>query len=347
MFQTLIENSEDIVIVTDSNFNVRYISSSVRELFKVQPSEVIGRDLFDFVPREKAQIWREKLAGVSSAISDEISINSGTEKLYFDVHLANLLNEHPVEGLLVQLHNITGKKKREKELLRSNRHLDQVIYKTTHDLKAPLMSALGLIAIAEHAPMHEKGQYIGMIKKSLLGMDTYIEEMNNFFRIEKLALQREQIHLSDMLTDMVETLGNFFNIERINVQLEVKNEFQWYSDSLRVKTIISNIFSNAIKYQDFNKKDPFIKIVTRTHEDYCDIRIEDNGIGIEFESQQKIFDLFFRATSQSKGTGLGLFIVKDTVARLNGTIDVQSAIGQGTTFMVRIPNQLRQPQVVV
>jgi signal transduction histidine kinase len=126
----------------------------------------------------------------------------------------------------------------------------------------------------------------------------------------------------------------------------VENELPWYSDSLRVKTIVSNIFSNAIKYQDFNKNDPFIKISTRTHEDYCDIRIEDNGIGIESESQQKIFDLFFRATDQSKGTGLGLFIVKDTIARLKGTVEVKSTVGHGTTFAVRIPNQLNQPAVV-
>lgn len=346
MFQALIENSEDIVIVTDKDFKVRYISSSVHDIFRVKPPSVIGRDLFDFVHGEKAPVLREKLEQVSSVQSGEIVVMIAGEKVYFDVHVNNLLHEDEVKGVLVKLHNITEKKRREKELLRSNRHLDQVIYKTTHDLKAPLMSALGLVNIAERAPENEKGHYISMIKKSLLGMDSYIEEMNNFFRIDKLALQRERIQLSDILIDLRDNLSNFLNGDKIQVHIQLDEETAWYSDSLRVKTIISNIFSNAIKYQDFRKSNPFIKIVTRISEDFCDISIEDNGIGIKTEFHEKIFDLFFRGTDQSQGTGLGLFIVKDTIERLKGRIEVTSTVGKGTTFFVRIPNQLHQPMAV-
>jgi len=109
-----------------------------------------------------------------------------------------------------------------------------------------------------------------------------------------------------------------------------------------VKTVITNIFSNAIKYQDLQKQNPFIKIATHVDHEFCDIRIEDNGIGIDPEYKEKIFDLFFRATDQSQGTGLGLFIVKDTIDRLKGSIEVRSKKGEGTTFQIRIPNQLQQ-----
>ncbi len=347
MFQELVENSEDIIIVTDKDFRIRYVSSSVVHVFGIEPLSVVGKSIFEFIKREKkVGPWKEQLQQVSSSFSDEIYVPIGGEKVYFDVHVSNLLDQNNVHGLVVKLHDITDKKQRERELIRSNEHLDQVIYKTTHDLKAPLMSALGLVNIAENAPEGEKGQYIGLIKKSLLGLDTYIEEMNNFFRIEKLALQRELIDLESILRDVQENLKNFMHGDKIKFYLQLDNGIDWFSDSLRVKTIITNIFSNAIKYQDLQKQNAFIKIVTHVTDDYCDIVVEDNGIGIETEFQEKIFDLFFRATDQSQGTGLGLYIVKDTIERLKGTIEVRSVVGKGTTFLIRIPNQLHQPEVV-
>lgn len=344
MFQELIENSNDIIIVTDQDFRIRYISSSVINIFGVEPIAVVGRNVFDFVKRDKIQPWRECLSEAAYPFVEEIAVHvHENEKVYFDVHVSNLLNHYKVQGLVLKLHDITKKKQKENELVRSNQHLDQVIYKTTHDLKAPLMSALGLVKIAEDAPVEEKAQYIGMIKKSLLKLDSYIEEMNNFFRNEKLALQREKIDLLQLLREEQENLKNFSQGDKIQIQLQLDDRVELYSDSIRIKTIITNIFSNAIKYQDSKKHNPFIKIVANVTSEDCFICIEDNGIGIEPEYQKKIFDLFFRATDQSQGTGLGLFIVKDTVERLKGSIEVKSTMGKGTTFNIRIPNQLHQP----
>jgi PAS domain S-box-containing protein len=346
MFKELVENSEDIIIVTDSDFNIRYISSSVTTVFGFEPPSVVGRNIFEYIEQDKVAPWRDALEQVTSSCSDEISVYIGGRKRYFDVHVANLLDSDSVQGVVLKLHDITEKKLRERDLKRSNEHLDQVIYKTTHDLKAPLTSALGLIQIAEQARDEDKAQYIRLIKKSLLSLDAYIEEMNNFFRIEKLALQREQIDLSEMVKDAQDTLMNMASAAGIKVHLNLDTRMPWYSDTLRVKTIVTNIFSNAIKYSDLQKQNPFIKIATNITAEFCEICIADNGIGIEEEFQEKIFDLFFRATDQAKGTGLGLFIVRDTVQRLNGTISVNSVVGKGTTFFIKIPNQLQQDVAV-
>jgi signal transduction histidine kinase len=110
-----------------------------------------------------------------------------------------------------------------------------------------------------------------------------------------------------------------------------------------MKTIVGNLLSNAIKYRDLTKLRSFIEISVSIDPEICELRFVDNGIGIEPQYREKIFDLFFRATDQSQGTGLGLFIVKDTIERLKGVIDVQSMPGEGTTFTIRIPNQILQP----
>lgn len=341
MFKELVEHSEDIIIVTDSDFNIRYISSSVTSVFGYEPLEVIGKNIFEYIQQDKVAPWRDLLRQVTSSCSDEFTVYVNGHKRYFDVHVANLLDSDSVQGVVLKLHDITRKKLRERELIKSNEHLDQVIYKTTHDLKAPLTSALGLIQIAERAGVEDKDQYIRLIKKSLLNLDAYIEEMNNFFRVEKLALQRDRIDLRTMLHDTQELLMNVMP-SKVKVLVSLDEATPWYSDTLRVKTIITNIFSNAIKYQDLQKQNPFVKIATRVTPEYCEISISDNGIGIEEEFQDKIFDLFFRATDKANGTGLGLFIVRDTIQRLNGSIEVKSVPGHGTTFFIKIPNQLHE-----
>ncbi|MBL0743251.1 sensor histidine kinase [Chryseolinea lacunae] len=343
MFRELIENSDDIIIVTDKEFRIRYISSSVHKVFDVEPVSMLRRNIFDFVAREKQESWKHCLDETPHSVVDEVEFKvQHGEKRYFDVHVSNLLDHYKVQGLVLKLHDITQTKQKQEELLRSNQQLDQVIYKTTHDLKAPLMSALGLVKIAETAPIEEKDRYISMIKKSLLKLDSYIEEMNNFFRNDKLALQREKINLNELLASELENLKNLHHGDRVKVSLQGNSDIAWYSDLIRVKTVVANIFSNAIKYQDLQKQNPFIKIVANVTEEFCDICIEDNGIGIDPEYKEKIFDLFFRGTDQSQGTGLGLFIVKDTIERLKGTIEVRSEKGKGTAFRIRIPNQLHQ-----
>jgi PAS domain S-box-containing protein len=342
LFRELVENSNDILIITDQEFRIRYISSSVARVFRIEPTKLVGQNIFSFVSEDKMASWKACLQNETTTIfQDEIALTvSKGEKNYFDVNISPLETK---SGLVIKLHDITQKKYRETELIKSNEQLDQVIYKTTHDLKAPIRSAMGLINLAEKAPDQEKNIYLGLIKKSLLRLDSFIEEMNHFFRNEKLALQREKINIVELLKDEVSNLLSHSVDQKIDVRFDIAGSTEFYSDAIRVRTIVTNILSNAIKYSDAGKPEPFIKISVLVKEEFCDIRISDNGIGIETQYLKSIFDLFFRATNHSSGTGLGLFIVKDTVEKLNGVIEVDSIPGEGTAFMIRIPNQIHQP----
>jgi signal transduction histidine kinase len=241
------------------------------------------------------------------------------------------------------LHDITAKKQKEQTLLLANQQLDQVIFKTTHDLKAPLLSALGLVSLTEQALPEEKDEYIALIKKSLLKLNLFIDEMTHFLRHDKLALQRQFIDLKQLLTEEIEILQNQLHTHQVVTTITLTGTVDFYSDLVRVRTIVTNILSNAMKYCDVRKTSSFVKIDAVVTTDFCDICITDNGIGIEPEGKIKIFDLFFRGTDQSHGTGIGLFIVKDTIQRVKGTIEVDSIYGEETTFRIRIPNQLHQP----
>jgi PAS domain S-box-containing protein len=343
MFRELVENSDDIIIVTDQQFKIRYVSSSVTRAFGIEPLQVLGQNIFSFVSRDKIRTWKDCLESrLQTSFHDEISIWISGVKVYFDIHVSNLSTRSNIQGLMLRLHDVTGKKSKERELIRSNQQLDQVIYKTTHDLKAPLMSAMGLVALAEKAPEADKAKYLGLIKKSLLRLDSFLEEMNDFFRNEKLAIQREKINVGDLLNNELEDLRSLYEEFKIKVGFEIEGTVDFYSDSLRIRTIVANILSNAIKYWDPKKNEPFIRISVYINEENCEIRFIDNGIGIDPQYHEKIFELFFRATTHSQGTGLGLFIVKDTIKKLKGRIEVNSIPDQGTTFTIHLPNKIYQ-----
>jgi PAS domain S-box-containing protein len=343
MFKELVEDSGDIIIVTDAEYRIRYISSSVSSLFSREPVTLIGRSIFEFINSDQKERWKEALKGQTHFHGEEAVQIGENNAVYFDVSVSNMLNRHPVEGLVLKLRNITETKNREFELVKSNKQLDQIIFKTIHDLKAPLMSALGLIDIAEHAPEKEREGYMKLIRKSLLGLDSLIEEMNDFFRNDKTAVQRERIDARSLLDTELNNLKTLLDVNGISIASEVHHDAEFYSDPVRVRTVISNILSNAVKYYDPQKNRPFVNISVTINEDICIIKMEDNGIGIEPKYLEKIFDLFFRATDQSQGTGLGLFIVKDTVEKLKGNIEVKSELGRGTVFTISVPNQIYQP----
>ena len=108
--------------------------------------------------------------------------------------------------------------------------------------------------------------------------------------------------------------------------------------SRRIKVILSNLVSNAIKYQDKKKEERYSKVAIRNNNGNAHIIIEDNGIGISEKDTEKIFEMFYRATSLSKGSGLGLYIVKETIDKLNGSIEITSELNKGSLFSVHIPN---------
>ncbi|HNP20327.1 MAG TPA: HAMP domain-containing sensor histidine kinase [Fulvivirga sp.] len=153
-------------------------------------------------------------------------------------------------------------------------------------------------------------------------------------------MKNEVINLDDIIKGELRQLTNFHNSQHIKIDYTLNRISDLYSDSVRIKTILTNVISNALKYSDKTKSNQFINMKVQVTPDECVIKVEDNGIGIRQQYLSNIFDIFYRADENAKGSGLGLYIVKDTVDRLGGQIQVQSEYGKGTTFTITIPNFL-------
>lgn len=342
MFKALVEKSNDIILITGKDFVIKYVTGSVEKLLGITTENALGKSLFEFIEVAKAESLKSFTQGNNHKEDkfSEVSLRSinGDER-YFDVTISNLLDNQKVNGLVINLHDITARKHTEEKLLKANNELDQFIYKTSHDLRAPLLTALGLVELAQKDPEKDKHDYLNMIKQSLQNLDNFIEDINAFYRNEKLAVRSERIDFDQIIKDEIDNLQNA-NGTGIEINYNITRVAELISDSIRLKTVMTNVLSNAIKYSDPNKETSYVNVDVQITPDTCQVKVEDNGIGIRKEYLKSIFDIFYRADENAKGSGLGLYIVKDTVDKLNGQIEVHSDYGKGTAFTITIPNFL-------
>ncbi len=340
LLQELFESSWAIVLITDEKYNIRYSSSSAQALLGVDSLSLAGKNVFEFAPLDKRETWVECLKRAGSSKRSEISLKSlKGEDLYFDVSVTNHIAHHEIQDMVIIMHDITETKRQHILLEKKNEQLDQFIYKTTHDLRSPIHTAMGLLALLEGAKEKERPYFLQMARNSLVKLESLIDEVNNFYRVDKMAILREKINIKNLIEEEISTVKNHPRAKDIQLALKHEGQIELISDPLRLKTIFGNFLTNGVKYSD-TKKDSFIQIESFVDDSGLTAVISDNGIGIAEEKIGRIFDVFFRATTEASGTGLGLHIVKDTVERLNGTVGVQSKLGLGTQFRIFIPHSI-------
>lgn len=226
-----------------------------------------------------------------------------------------------------------------KELIKRNTELDRFVYSVSHDLRSPLTSILGLISfIEEESQEADTLEHILMIRNSINRLDEFIKNILSYSRNNRTELEIEKISLQNTAIDIVDSLQSMEEVKGIHFEIDIKEKDPFYSDKLRFNTILENLISNAIKYHEEDESDRYIKITGQSDPEKLQFSIADNGIGIAPIHHSKIFDMFFRLSSNKDGSGIGLYIVKDTVERLQGTIQIHSEEGVGTTFSITLKN---------
>jgi len=174
-------------------------------------------------------------------------------------------------------------------------------------------------------------------------MQGFIRDITDYAKNKRQQIKTESIHLHEMIDSIFDSLQFIPNADIIEKVIHVERG-DFYTDRTRLEIILKNLLSNAIRYSDTSHPKSFVHVSVRVFQEKTIIRIEDNGIGIEDHHLSYIFDMFYRATDQAKGSGIGLFLVRESVKMLRGTITVNSEFGKGTTFILNLPN-LKQRNV--
>lgn len=223
------------------------------------------------------------------------------------------------------------------ELQKANKELDLLVYSVTHDLRAPITSAIALVDICRNNK-DQVEYYLGLQEKSLLKLDSFITDILYYYRNSRLEIKAQEINFNSLITEIYALQDAQKDAIIIEKSLEANNEMPFYSDELRLTIVFNNLISNAIRYADLSSGNPYVHIKIQVDIEKAIIQVIDNGLGIPEAHLPKIFNMFYRANKHSQGSGLGLYIVKEAMNKLNGSIQVSSQVGVGTTFTLVVPN---------
>jgi signal transduction histidine kinase len=225
------------------------------------------------------------------------------------------------------------------ELEKTNDELNRFIYSTSHDLRSPLMSVLGIINLSRlDNSVTDPNGYMNMVESCVLKLDDFIQKIIEYYRNSRLEVEYEKIEFNTLLNDCITA----FKPQNTSIlfQTQVDQSVDFRGDTFRISVILNNLISNAVKYQKPDETNPMVNLTVKVEPHKATISIRDNGIGILSEHLNNIFKMFFRSKNNNKpGSGIGLYIVKEALNKIGGTINVASKYGEGTQFEITIPNR--------
>lgn len=228
------------------------------------------------------------------------------------------------------------------ELDKLNTELDNFLYSTAHDLRSPLASLSGLIRLMKLENTQDNfNTYLEMMQRSIERQEDFISQIVSYSKNKKLDIHPESLDLKEMIENIFQDNEFVTGGAQIQKFVGYKNDAPFYSDRNRIQVIFNNLISNGIRYADFSKEEQIIEMKIWISEAEAVIEYSDNGVGIAAHHLEKIFDMFYRANVQSKGSGLGLFILREAVHKLQGQVSVESEEKVGTTFTIKLKNLVK------
>jgi PAS domain S-box-containing protein len=343
LFSQLFQNSPMAIVILDDKGNVVQINQGFHEMFGYSIDELKGHGLNSFIVPAELEAEGNDLNSLISSYQviriETVRRRKDGEMLSLIVYGVPVHMEDKTIGIFGVYVDITEQKKIEKELKIRNAELDNFVYKVSHDLRAPLSSILGLVNLANMPGNDDNpGTYMSLIGRKVEQLDHFISDVLSHSKNLKQDVTIELVDLKQIIASTFMDLSYLRTTEVIRTEIDIQGG-DFYSDRWRLAEIFRNLISNAIKYRRMDIEQPAVKVTVRIAEAEAEISFSDNGIGIEPDKLLNIFEMFYRASTQSDGSGLGLYIVKNAVEKLGGQIDVFSRPLQGTEFKIILPNQ--------
>ena len=343
----ILENAISSIWSVDRNYSLTACNTLSKKKFKnlYNLSIFPGVSMLEHMSFEKQKQWKSfyDKAFDGEHFLEEVKENIWDKEYYFDISFNPIWLNDKVDGVSVFVRDITDRKKTELQLKYKVNELNTFMYKATHDLRSPLASLSGLVKIAkETAEQPELKTYFNMIDTSVNRMDKLLIDLVSIVNVTQGKLTISVINFEILIDEILESLKNRPGFSSIIFKKNIKSDSLFFQSDFRlIYSVLQNIIDNAIKYRkDSSLVDAIIIINISIVKNNAQIIVSDNGIGIASELLDKVFDMFFRATAESTGTGLGLYIVKNSVEKLGGEIRIESEEKHGTSVFINLPNIL-------
>jgi len=338
-YQALAQSITDVFFAIDTDFKITYWNDASHREFNIARDKVSGKSIYEVFPfLENSKLNEEVVKGITLKSARYTSFKyskkiHGIDSVeYYDGSI------YPTDnGASVILKKVTEKRKAEASFIKINKELETLIYRLSHDIQGPMSSIMGLINIGK---MECKDKQItDLLQKqedAAVELNKTLKALMNISQIKKDELVFERLVFKSVIDNVMSRLKYIAGYNFIQVVVDVDPKHSVVSDRNLLESILQNLIENSIKYRTKNK--PNLLIETARHSRCLYISVIDNGIGIPMDQQNKVFDMFFRASENSTGSGLGLYVVKSSVEKLQGSVSMKSVPGKGCRFDIIIPD---------
>lgn len=346
------EITSDEIIITDRNQKILYVNPAFTTITGFSPEEVLGKEPSILKSGKHSKRFYDKMW-------DTLSNGEAFRKIMINRHKNGYLFYE--EKVIIPVKDIHGEimhyvstgrdvtqrielqkslKRQSMQLVKANKDMETFVYKAAHDIRGPLASIIGIANMFSSEIVDEKAlQYCDYIKSCAQNLDEILKSMLHLQVLNNSEPVITRINFQKLIDRLLNSFKYYegFNIARINVSIELENDF--FSDESSIFCVFQNLIHNAVKFRKLGRETEIYVCIT-PFRNGVKIKVEDNGIGVKKQHIDKIFNMFYRANTTHKGSGLGLYFVDQIVRNLKGKITFLSEEGTGTKVSIAIPNNL-------
>ncbi|MDO9528392.1 MAG: PAS domain S-box protein [Syntrophales bacterium] len=346
------EYSEKIVasipsslLVLDEKLNIKSVNRTYRETRGIGDEDVVGKNIKEVFPGDLL-----KEGGLLQAF-DEVMETGEPRRLYGVKHASSdhpdkILNitasgirraeeEEEEEDIILVIEDVTERARLAEEIRKKNKELESFVYTISHDLRAPIVSVQGFSSILlsdfqDVLPDTGK-RYLARIQANIRQMEILIDDLLELSRIGRVAGAFEDVPSAEIIRDVLSVFGP--QLEKTGIKVNVSDCLPViHCEKTRIFQVFENLIQNSIKYMG-DTESPVIEVGCKKTDRFHEFYVKDNGIGIDPEYHQKIFQIFQRLKEvDTKGTGIGLATVERIAEIHGGSVRVESERGKGATF---------------
>ena len=354
--RSLVENLTDVIVVLDERFEIVYATPGIEHIIDAPAATNVGMSAFNDVHPDDLERVSEVLGGLAAAPLGEtarvelrLEARPGSGRWrWVEATAVNRLRDPDVQGMVCTLRDVTEAKAAAEELQSAFDRLreldtlkDQFLASVSHEMRTPLAIIIGFADLLERSDELDpavRAEALERVRASAAEMRAMVENLLDFSALEagKLAVVAKPVRVAKIVGVVLNTVRALL-ADHV-VEVDVPDDLEATADHDALDRILRNLLANAAKYSDRGRT---IRVTGRREPDgsVC-IEVTDEGVGIPAEQQALVFERLYRgpgAAFISRGTGVGLNMVKRYVELMGGAVSVRSAVGEGSTFTVRLP----------
>tara|TARA_B100000929_G_scaffold289636_1_gene280789 strand:+ start:1226 stop:2341 length:1116 start_codon:yes stop_codon:yes gene_type:complete len=348
-FRSLVENSNEIILIVDDLNKVKYYSPSLEKISKYEKIDFSANGVLFYIHPENHDLLRLKVENAYQKpkvpIADIILRVKDAENNWFWVNatLTNMLEVNNVNGFVVNLRDITGKKEAEMNLVKSyelvmeqNKRLLNFAYIVSHNLRSHSSNMSSILELCDaEESQEERHSYMRLLHKVSKNLDQSLHDLNEVVSISaNLDIKVESINISEYVDQALDILSLQLRTKDVRVIKKIPENMHVLFNAAYMESVLLNFLTNALRYSH-PERSPVVELSGVMEKEKWVLKVKDNGIGIDLDKHgDKVFGLYKTFTERKDSRGVGLFITKNQIYAMGGTIKVESKLREGTTFIV-------------